>query len=156
MRGAKDKYNLNFGPTVCDVPNKYTATTDQSYTVNRTITALPTNYVGVSGTGVVVFDEVNKYYDIIYLTETTAISSLSGYGLREPMVVNDGFNGFKLYTYNSDTHGDAYVNNLIDWDNPRNTLDFTLSSATDWYGEYGIVEQIIDYNLHKGLGFLED
>ena len=156
LRGTKNKYNLNLGPTTCNTPSKFTPTNDQEWTINRPLSSLSTSYVGASGDGLVVYDLLSKTYDVIYLNETTALSALSGYGLREPFIVNDGFDKYEVYTYNGDTHRSEYVNNLIDWDNERNTLEYSVSSIDEWYGEYGLIEQLIDYNMHKGLGFLED
>ena len=49
----------------------------------------------------------------------------------------------------------TYINNLIDWSNPLNTISPTLSTASiDWDTDQGILETMFSYYLFKGLDFL--
>ena len=154
LRGVKDKYNLYLGPYGCNIPSQYTNITNQEYTINRHLTALDTDYVTSSGEGLIVLDNINNKYDLIYVNDSTALSALSGFGLREPLIVNNGYNGYSFFKYNKDNHRSAYVNNLIDWENEYNSISYEVSSINDWYGEYGLIEKWFDYEIHKGLGFI--
>jgi hypothetical protein len=45
---------------------------------------------------------------------------------------------------------------IINWDDEYTTLNETLSSIDDWYGNGETLEKIINYVLHKGLGLIGD
>jgi len=44
-----------------------------------------------------------------------------------------------------------FIENIIDWNNPNTTLSPTLSTAEDWLGDIGKIEQIFNYLLTKKL-----
>ena len=49
----------------------------------------------------------------------------------------------------------TYLNNLIDWSNPLNTISPILSTASiDWDTDQGVLETMFSYYLFKGLDFL--
>jgi hypothetical protein len=45
------------------------------------------------------------------------------------------------------------VEGVISWDDEYTTLSENVSGIDEWYGNNQIVEKIINYSLHKGLGF---
>jgi hypothetical protein len=44
---------------------------------------------------------------------------------------------------------------VINWDDAFTTIDENVSGIQDWYGSGGLVEKLINYTLHKGLGLVE-
>jgi hypothetical protein len=47
------------------------------------------------------------------------------------------------------------VEGIIDWNNINTTLQYNVSSLNDWLKNEGIVETSFNYELYKGLGFLD-
>jgi streptogramin lyase len=45
---------------------------------------------------------------------------------------------------------------IISWDDIFTTLDEHVSGIYDWYGDNELVETMLNYTLHKGLGLIED
>jgi hypothetical protein len=46
---------------------------------------------------------------------------------------------------------------VINWDDEYNTLNETLSTTIDWYGnDTGTIEIMLNYALHKGLGLIDE
>jgi len=62
---------------------------------------------------------------------------------------------FCFYDY-VESSCNAQIAGVINWDDRYTTLDETLSTADNWYGEDETVDKIINYVLHKGLGLIDD
>lgn len=73
------------------------------------------------------------------------LSSIELYGLIEPIFVNYLFYRFEpVYT-------NTYLDNIIDWDSPYTTINQSLSTYNDWYGENGALETAFRYLLTENL-----
>lgn len=73
------------------------------------------------------------------------LSSFLGYGFLQPVLINYLFYNFDpVYSGN-------YIENVIDWNSESTTLSPNLSTAIDWYGDEGIVEQSFRYFLTKNI-----
>jgi len=59
-------------------------------------------------------------------------------------------NFYKFYRYKQYSPNEVY-GNVIDWANPRNTLNFYNSSFDAWSKDSGIMQSLIAYELTKGL-----
>lgn len=49
-----------------------------------------------------------------------------------------------------------YNNNVIDWNNPKTTLNQNLTSYFDWVGFEQTIDQLFSYQLYDGLGLLNN
>ena len=84
--------------------------------------------------------------------------SLSGYnyewgwGLIAPRGVSGVMisDYYRFYNY-IPVFEDSYYNNIIDWDNTHTTLQFTNSSFNEWSKDSGIMQNLLSYELTKGL-----
>ena len=50
---------------------------------------------------------------------------------------------------------DIYKSNVIDWDASNNTLDYSLSSYSDWSKPGGYMEIILERQLRQGLDLFD-
>lgn len=57
---------------------------------------------------------------------------------------------YKFYNY-IEKYSGKYFNNIIDWSNPLTTLKNTNSSFKDWSKDDGIMQNMLSYELTKGL-----
>ena len=57
---------------------------------------------------------------------------------------------YNFYTYIPSTTASFY-NNIIDWNNPQTTLSPYNSAYSDWSEDDGIMQNLISYELSKGL-----
>lgn len=63
----------------------------------------------------------------------------------------------RFYFFNyTEASCDEQVEGIINWDDEYTTLSENTSSLSAWYGAGGIVEKMINYTLHKGLGIIEE
>jgi len=97
----------------------------------------------------------NVYLPFLPLSSIVPLSTFDynwGWGL----VVPKGLSGiaiknyYRFYEYIPTTEG-TYYNNVIDWKNPLNTLNPAASSFEEWKKTYGTMENLISYELTKGL-----
>jgi hypothetical protein len=77
------------------------------------------------------------------------LSALFGWGLITPVKEN-----YNFYVYDPVTDI-TQVEGIINWDDQYTTLSEHLSSHADWVKDEGYLETIINYNIHKGLGFIQ-
>lgn len=109
-----------------------------------------TDYV-TAGTKIVLrskFDGALGLFSVPQLSSNELVyplSSIKLYGLVEPIFTN-----YIFYQFNP-VYSDEYINNIIDWNSPYTTLDKTLSTYEDWYGEDGALETAFRYLLTKSL-----
>ena len=57
---------------------------------------------------------------------------------------------YRFYEYKP-VYDNKFYNNVIDWDNPLNTLNFYNSSFNDWSKNNGTMQNMLSYELTKGL-----
>lgn len=72
------------------------------------------------------------------------LSSIDVDGLRTPL-----FDNYHFFEYNEEQIG--YAGNIINWDSDYTTIDYTLSSFDEWYGDNGLVETMFNNILTKRL-----
>lgn len=88
---------------------------------------------------------------------TYALSSYNdtwGWNLLLPGVSGqDIANYYDFYEF-VDTPENSHYNNVINFDDPYTTIQYTNSSYNDWVKKGGIVEEMIDYILYTGTGVL--
>jgi hypothetical protein len=46
------------------------------------------------------------------------------------------------------------IEGIIDWSNPQTTLNETLSTRDNWFGDSQLVEIGLSYQLYKGLNLI--
>lgn len=78
-------------------------------------------------------------------TSIYPLSTYYGYGFAQPLVSN-----YQFYNYEPQYSG-KYIENVIDWTSTFTTLNSTVSTFEEWYGENGILETTFNYLLTKNL-----
>jgi hypothetical protein len=102
------------------------------------------------------FTIVNKTNILGYaLSSVLPLSTYSydwGWGLVAPKSLSgtDIMNYYAFYEYNNITENSFY-NNTLNWNDPINLLSPTLSSYSDWSKNNGIMQNILSYEMTKGL-----
>lgn len=109
-----------------------------------------TTYMVTEGVPVVVYDKPFNSYFLHYpatinnLT-TYSTSLLTAAGFTAPIEAN-----YELYSY-APIADNVLEGGVIDWDNPHTTLNPTISSYEDWAKDAGIIENMLNFYLYKGL-----
>jgi hypothetical protein len=85
-----------------------------------------------------------KTIELPSLATTYQLSSIDIEGLRTPL-----FDNYYFFEYNQEKIG--YQGNVINWDSDFTTVDYSLSSYEDWYGDNGLVEKMFNNILTKRL-----
>jgi len=57
---------------------------------------------------------------------------------------------YNFYEFKLNYEGGHY-NNVIDWNNPYTTLSYSNSSFKEWSKDNGIMQNLLSYELTKGL-----
>ena len=126
------------------------------------------SYVVTAFKPFIVEDKVSNNYQLIIppLSGTASTYPLSSYyqvvlpaGYNYSTVISSsGFHAaiayFHFYGY-VESSCEQQIAGIINWDDPHTTLDETISSVSDWYGNGQTLERIINYTLYKGLGLIE-
>jgi hypothetical protein len=73
------------------------------------------------------------------------LSAFYGFGFAAPVITN-----YQFYTYQPQYSG-KYIENVIDWNSTFTTLNSTISTFEEWYGENGVLETTFNYLLTKNL-----
>ena len=92
------------------------------------------------------------------MSDTKPLSTYNsewGWGLVAPRSVSgvDIGNFYEFYDF-LDFPEDTFYNNIIDWENPMTHLDpdfFGILRYEDWAGKDGIMQNILSYEITKGL-----
>ena len=100
----------------------------------------------------VVNTNVINDYAVGYVLPLSDYSFNWGWGLVVPAAVSgvDITDYYKFYEYKP-LYDNKFYDNVIDWSNPNNTLSFSNSSFKDWKDDNGIMQNILSYELSKGL-----
>jgi len=157
--GDQNKYDSDF--------NNFGAIYNKNYAINLG-TELSTLTSSISsGVPVVAYEKFsNKYFlvntNLININNTVwpygSVLPLStfnydwGWGLIAP----NSLSGIRISDYYAfynyiAKYNDKFYNNIIDWNNPLTTLSNTNSSFTDWSKDNGIMQNVMSYELTKGL-----
>jgi len=100
----------------------------------------------------VVNNNIISNYTYGYVLPLSDYSVEWGWGLVAPR----GLSGdrisdyYKFYEYKP-VEDTRYFNNIIDWDNSMNTLTFNNSSFNNWKKDNGMMQNMLSYELTKGL-----
>ena len=83
----------------------------------------------------------------------SAFDSKWGWGLGSNISSANLSAHFNFYEY-TPTYSDVLVERIIDWENSYNNIpeDGPLSGIDAWKKDGGIVDDVIDFQLRKGLG----
>ena len=73
------------------------------------------------------------------------ITQFKGYGFIQPVTAN------YLFYHFTPVYNGNYIENIIDWQSEFTTLNPTLSTYEEWYGDDGIIENTFRYLLTKNL-----
>lgn len=153
--GEKNKFNLNF--------NKRGTIKNSNYGINLGAELDVLKDYIIPGKPLVAKELFSGLYTLVntnYIPgySTTAIIPLSnfsydwGWGLVAPLSLSgkEIRNYYKFYNYNKIEEGSFY-GNIINWSDRNNTLKPYLSSFKDWASDKGVMENILSYELHRGL-----
>jgi hypothetical protein len=164
--GTREKYNTNF-----DVLQGHTnlGTELTAYLPNATVTAgqkivindiFYSNFYelievpAITSYASITANNMQAYFPpsntLTFPLTTYPLSSFFGWGLKTPVL-----NYYRFYVFNS-TYTNTPVNNLIDWNQSATgglstTLSESVSSLSKWYIDGGILENIYNFYLTKGL-----
>jgi len=153
--GDKNTYNLNF--------DKKGYSNSSIYGINLgPLLSTETSYI-TSGKPVVAQEIFSNNYILVnnvylpYLSSNSVVPLSTyaynwGWGLVAPRSISGTKIGnyYRFFEFISNEEN-TYHNNTIDWKNPQNTLNPALSSYEEWRKNTGIVENMISYELTKGL-----
>jgi hypothetical protein len=97
--------------------------------------------------------------DAHYMSNLSAVSSYPlssynkawGWGLGENIDQSNMNIYFTFYEHVS-TYANNQLEGMIDWSNSQTTIAETGSATGDWFGSDKIVDNLIDYELRRGLG----
>lgn len=110
-----------------------------------------------AGEKIVVYDIFKNKHDLLYIHTTSLVKNLTSYGLRTPLYFENSntFNQYIFYPYKQ-ANIIKLTNSYIDWENEYTTISQSQSSMQEWYKDGGIIDQLFNYYLNKGLGFITD
>jgi streptogramin lyase len=155
MRGARCKCNVNFSRSYnCD-------NCGDRHANNLGELFSPLTYIVTAGVPFVVEQlSLPGSYDLINTVEhpTTMATTypLSSLGTISFLTSADYSSGrYCFFDYIPGTCNEL-VEGCINWDDEYTTLSETQSSLDEWYGNGGIIETMINYELHRGLDLLGD
>lgn len=101
-------------------------------------------------TFIIMKDIIRGTYREVYVSPTDTgstvypLSSIEIEGTKSPLLENYWF-----FRYNPKAVG--YKNNIINWESAFTTVDYTLSSNEEWYGENGLAELMFNNLLTRKL-----
>ena len=114
------------------------------------------NYMVTAGTPVVLKTKSLDSYDLI---PTGLISGLNVYPLETLVnfigLPSDWLGYYSFYEF-IPSNSSTYLDSIIDWNNPNTTLNQNVSTFIDWLGHENTVDQVLSYELYKGLGLLNN
>lgn len=120
-----------------------------------------------SGVPIVAYEKFSEIYKVVNYNLINTSSGLLahktkvplstysfewGWGLVTPQSLTGTSisNYYNFYTFNN-LFNDKHLENIIDWDNPLTTLSFSNSSYDLWSSDNGIIQNILSYEISKGL-----
>jgi len=161
LRGTPNTYNRNFN-------NNIQLYTDRSIGPNLGTQISVLSGIVFAGQPVVAYETFSGNYTLVNNISSNYISHLSsnnvfyaplstytpdwGWGLITPNSVTGTniSNYYKFYTYNNTQNGTVY-DNIINWSDTQTTLLSSQDSYSQWSNDDGIMQNIISYELTKGL-----
>ena len=109
-------------------------------------------YEKFSGANRLVYTAKLSGIDLTDILQLSTFNSTWGWAIPVPTPITGAQIGdyFKFYTYIPTSEG-SIKNSVIDWSDSTTTLSFYTSSYVDWSKDDGIMDNIINYELTKGL-----
>jgi hypothetical protein len=154
LYGEKNNFNLDFNKKGAINPDIGRNLGSEISTLTGSIS---------SGVPVVAYEIFSDLYSLVNIVNIpyctygqklplSAFSYNWGWGLVAPVSVSGSNirNYYKFYKFNKITEG-TYYNNIINWNDPFTKLVPTLSTYKSWSKNDGIVQNILSYELTKGL-----
>jgi hypothetical protein len=138
---CKCNYNFKTSYSVCE-------NCGHKHSSNRGNSLDTDTYTTTANTPYVVEYKLNRnHYEVL----TPLSSNLTLYSASSAFLINDVAD-YCYYEY-IPTFCNVQNEGIINWDDEYTTIDETVSGLFDWYGDNQIVEKMLNYYLHKGLGF---
>ena len=144
---------LNFRPTRISEPSatdKIQGMTDNANLRNT----LPGDFIQLDA-GYWQNPNYMSKYDVLSSYPLSGYTPSWGWGLGYNLSGTDVFKHVKFYEYKAQ-FTDYQLEGVIDWSNPQTTLSRSLSTVTEWTEQYGIIDNLIDVELRKGLHLFND
>jgi len=156
LYGDLNTYNRNFD-------YKFTLPASAKFGVNLGAEILPLTGNITSGKPIVAYEKFAEKFTVVNdkcinnytLSSILPLSTFTydwGWNLVAPPSVSGIQIGvyYKFYEFIPEGEGSVY-NNVINWLDPKTTLDYHLSSFDTWSEDNGIAQTILSYELTKGL-----
>jgi hypothetical protein len=153
--GEQNKYNLDF--------NRLGTVANSNYGRNKGTELFTETSIISSGIPIVAYETFSEQYRVVNFAaisgyaigQTLPLSTYTydwGWGLVAPKSLTgaDIKNYYKFYQYNA-AYENSFYDNIINWTDPLNTLDPSVSSFGSWQNDNGIMQNLISYELSKGL-----
>jgi hypothetical protein len=153
--GERNKYNLDF--------NKRGTVANSNYGRNKGAELSTETSLISSGVPIVSYETFSEQYRVVNFAaisgyaigQTFPLSTYTydwGWGLVAPKSLTgaDIKNYYKFYEFNG-AYENSFYDNIINWTDPLNTLDPYVSSFNSWQNDNGIMQNLISYELSKGL-----
>jgi hypothetical protein len=157
---AVDDYRLSFPFQIEQVVNMMTIAHSKLWGTQKIYDTDPiktrgdklnyNTYSVTEGVPIIIYDKPNNNFTYFYPPsvenqKTYSLSQLTAIGLVEPIEANYEFYSYKPYIDSN------FYGGVIDWDNPYTTLNSSLSTYEDWVKDAGIIDNILNFYLYKGL-----
>ena len=110
-------------------------------------------YMVTEGVPIIIYDKPNNRYEHLHPPsvegmKTYSLSHLTAVGLQIPIESNYEFYSYTPYIQ------DNLPDGVIDWNNAATTLNPALSTYEDWTKDAGVMENILNFYLYKGLNLI--
>jgi len=93
----------------------------------------------------IIREDRSEIYEFYNVTQNTIVMNLTGYPFDEKPI-----DKFCFFEWNQ-THQNNPVESVINYRDPRNSLNSSLSSVNEWYSDNGVIEEVFNYLLTKNL-----
>ena len=93
----------------------------------------------------IIREDRSEIYEFYNVTQNTNIINLTGHPFDEKSI-----DKFCFFEWNQ-THQNNPVESVINYRDPRNLLNSSLSSIDEWYSDNGVIEEVFNYLLTKNI-----
>jgi len=106
-----------------------------------------------AGEYIVAIDRQFNTYQLIYVsplidgTLVYPLSTLEVPGLKTPL--SENYNVFQWSP--ALVEGNQYIDNIINWNSDYTTVDYTVSSNDEWYGDLGLLENMFNSAITRNM-----
>jgi len=103
-----------------------------------------------SGWGSITSPHYVSKFNVVSAYPLSAYTPYWGWGLMNNVSGSDIQPFYNFFEFVAGFN-DIQLEGVIDWTNPQTTLNESISSITEWTKDDGLVDQLIDFELRKGL-----